>query len=153
MSLISRDPFDALMPLREAMNRLFEESFVGPRFELLTSRTFPIDVYETEDQQQYIIEASLPGVKPDDVKITAMGDTLTIHATQKREEKTGKGAYMRCERYEGEIDRAISLPTLIDAEKVQATYEHGVLTLHVPKAEIAKPKQIPVRIKELAGAR
>ncbi len=154
MSLIPRDPFDALMPLREAINRLFEDSFVGPRFELLSNRAFPVDIYETENHQQYVIEVALPGIKPDEVQITAMGDTLTIRATQKRDEKTGKGTYVRRERYEGEISRMVSLPTLIDADKVQATYEHGILTLHVPKVEAAKPKQISVRIKEkeLAGA-
>src|SRR5436305_7242978 len=57
MSLVPRDPFDALTPLREAMNRLFEDSFFGPRFDILTGRAFPVDLYETEDGKQYVIEA------------------------------------------------------------------------------------------------
>ena len=153
MSLVPRDPFEALMPLREAINRMFEESFVWPRFELFTGRFFPIDISETEDKQQYVIEASLPGIKPEELQISAEGNTLTIHAAKKSEEKTEKGTYVRRERYEGEMTRTVSLPTAIDADKVQATYEHGVLTLRVPKAEGAKPKQIPVQFKETAGAR
>lgn len=153
MSLVSRDPFDALMPLRDAMNRLFEESLVGPRFEFFTGRTFPVNIYETADQQQYVIEAALPGLVAEDVQITAMDNTLTIHVIKKHEEKVEKGTYVRRERYEGEMSRIISLPTSIDASKVQATYEHGVLILHVPKNEAAKPKQIPIRIKEAVGSR
>ncbi len=153
MSMIWKDPFDALMPLRDAVNRLFEDSFVWPgRLEVFTGRTFPVDVYETKDQQGYVIEASLPGVKPEDISITAMGDTLTIHYGTKGEEKVEKPNYVRRERYEGEMTRTITLPTHIVPEKVQATYEHGVLKLQVPKSEEVKPKQIPVKVKELAGA-
>lgn len=151
MSFVPRDPFDALMPLRDAMNRLFEESFVGPRFEFFAGRTFPIDIYEADHQQQYVVEAALPGLKPKDVQITTRDDTLTIRVAKKHEEKVETGAYVRRERYEGEMSRTISLPTSIDADKVQATYEHGVLTLHIPKTEAAKPKQIPIQVKESAS--
>ena len=149
MSLVPRDPFEALMPLREAINRMFEESFVWPRFELFTGRFFPIDISETEDKQQYVIEASLPGIKPEELQITAEGDTLTIRVARKveEEEKKEKGTYVRRERYEGEMTRTLSLPTAINPDKVQATYERGVLTLRVPKAESVKPKQIPVQVK------
>jgi HSP20 family protein len=154
MSMILRDPFEALMPLREAMNRLFEESFIGPRSEFFTTaRTFPLDIYESEDKQQYVVEASVSGFKPEDIQITAEGDTLTIRAAKKEETKTEKGAYVRRERYEGEMSRSVTLPSAIDASKVEATYEHGVLTLRIPKAEGAKPKQIPVKVKEAAGKR
>jgi HSP20 family protein len=148
MSMIWKDPSEALMPLREAVNRLFEDSFIWPgRLEVFTGRTFPVDVYETKDQQGYVIEASLPGVKPEDISITAIGDTLTISYATKGEEKVEKPNYVRRERYEGELRRTISLPTQIDPEKVQATYEQGVLKLVVPKVEAAKPKQITVNVK------
>ncbi len=75
-----------------------------------------------------------------------------IRAAKKEERKAEKGAYMRRERYEGEMSRSVTLPSPIDASKIQATYEHGVLTLRVPKAEGARPKQIPVQVKESAGA-
>ncbi len=154
MSMIWKDPFEALMPLREAVNRLFEDSFVWPgRLEVFTGRSFPVDIYETKDQQGYVVEASLPGVKPEDISITAMGDTLTITYKTKVEEKVEKPSYVRHERYEGEMTRTFTLPTHILPEKVQATYEQGILKLQVPKSEEVKPKLIPVKVKELAGAR
>ena len=153
MSLIRRDPLEALMPLREAMNRLFEESFVTPRFEFFSARTFPLDIYESEDKQQYVVEASVSGFKPEEIQVTAEGDTLTIRAAKKEEKKEEKGAYVRRERYEGEMSRSVTLPSAIDASKVQATYEQGVLTLRIPKAEGAKPKQIPIQVKQATGAR
>lgn len=148
MSMIWRDPFDQMTPLRDAMNRLFEESVVGPRFELIFGRTFPLDVYESEDKQHYMIEASLPGYKPEEVQITVEGDTLLLHAQKKEETKSEKGKYVRQERYEGEMSRSITLPTAIDPEKVEATFEHGLLKVTVPKAEVVQPKQIPITVKQ-----
>ena len=154
-SLIWRDPLEAMLPLREAMNRLLEESFIGPRFEFLTPRTFPIDIYESEDKLLYVIEAALPGFEPKELHITATGDTLTISAVKKEEgeEKLEKEMYVRRERYTGEMTRTITLPTVIDAEKIEAVFEHGVLKLSIPKAEEVKPKEIPIKVKELAEVR
>jgi len=145
--MIWRDPFEGQMSLREAMNRVFERSFGWPeQLEVFTGRTFPVDVYESKDQQEYIVEAPLPGAKPEEIAITAMGNTLTVRCATKGEEKVEKPNYVRHERYEGEMSRMISLPGPINPEKIQAKYERGVLTLHVPKAEGAKPKQIPVQV-------
>jgi HSP20 family protein len=153
MKLILRDPFEAMMPFREAMNRLYEESFIGPRFEYLTPRTFPVDIYESEDKLHYVIEAALPGFKPEELHITAAGDMLTISAVKKEEEKLEKELFVRRERYTGEMIRTFTLPTVVDVEKVEAVFEHGVLKLYIPKAEEVKPKQIPIKVKELAGVR
>lgn len=150
MSMIRRDPFDELMPLREVMNRLFEESFVGPRLGFFTGRTFPLDVYQTEDKQQYVVEASLAGFKPEDIHITAEGDTVTIRAAKKEETKSEKSSYIRSERYEGEMSRTVTLPSMIDTNKVVATYEHGVLKVTIPRAEGMQIKQIPIQVKESA---
>jgi HSP20 family protein len=128
------------------MNRLLEDSFVGlGRFDVF-GRTFPVDIREMPEE--YIVEAALPGFKPQELTITATYDTLTIRALHKIEEKLEKPTYVRRERYEGEISRVIELPTCIDAEKVAATYTHGMLTLHIPKVEEAKPKQITVEVTE-----
>ena len=106
------------MPLREAVNRLFEDSFVwSGRLEVFTGHTFPVDVYET-----------------------------------KGEEKIEKPNYVRRERFAGEMTRMVTLPTHILPEKIQATYEHGVLKLQVPTSEEVKPRQIPIHVKEPAGA-
>ncbi|HZO75002.1 MAG TPA: Hsp20/alpha crystallin family protein [Ktedonobacteraceae bacterium] len=146
MTLIPRDPFDALVPLREAMNRLIEDSLVGPtRFEAFTGRTFLVDLYETEDRQQYVLEAALPGFKLEDLHITAMDDTITIHVARKAAEKDDKTSYVRRERFEGKMTRSFTLPTTIEPDKIEALYEHGVLRLGIPKAEQVKPKPITVR--------
>ncbi len=154
MSLMKRDPFEALMPLRYAMSRLFEESFIWwpGRIEMFTGRSFPVDVYESKDQQGYVVEASLPGAKPEDISISAVGDTLTISYATKGAQKVEKPNYVRRERYEGEMSRTITLPTQIHPENVEATYEHGVLTLQVPKSGAARPSQIQVKVREIAGA-
>ena len=151
-SLIPHEPFEALMPLRDAMNRLFEESVIRPRFEFFMGQTFPLDVYETPDRQQYVIEAALPGLKPEEIQITAEGNTLTIQATRKGEEKVAKENYVRRERYEGEMRRSLTLPAAIDVQTVEATYEQGVLKLRISKAGRAQPKQIAVKVKEAVGA-
>lgn len=151
MSLMWRDPFEAMMPLREAVNRLFEESFIGPRFALLTPRTFPVDIYESEDKLHYVIEAALPGFTPEELHVTAVGDTLTIAAVKKEAEKPAKEAYVRQELFVGEMTRTFTLPTAMDVEKVEAVFEHGLLKLFIPKAEEVKPKEIPIKVKELAG--
>lgn len=153
MTLILRDPFESMVPLREAMSRLFEESFIGPRFEFLTPRTFPVDIYETEDKLFYVIEAALPGFKLEELHITAVGDTLTIAAVKKEEKKPEKEQFVRQERYLGEMTRTFALPTVIDVEKIEAVFEHGLLKLTIPKAEEVKPKVIPIKVKELAGVR
>lgn len=136
MTLFWRDPFEAMMP----------------RFEFLTSRTFPVDIYESEDKLYYVIEAALPGFKPEELHITAVGDMLTIAAV-KKEENLEKELYVRRERYMGEMTRTFTLPMMIDVEKIEATFEHGVLKLFIPKAEEVKPKEIPIKVKGLAGVR
>jgi len=151
MQLMRRDQ-EPWMRLRDAMERLFEDSFImsGP-FSFPTGRMFPIDI--SENDNSYLVEAALPGSKPEDIEITALGDTLSIRATQKRDEKTEKeGRYVRHERYEGEMSRTITLPSTVDPDKVKATYENGVLKLEIPKAQAQQSKRIQVQTKEPASA-
>jgi HSP20 family protein len=82
-----------------------------------------------------------------------VGDTLTISAIKKEEKLPEKEQYVRRERYTGEMTRFFTLPTVVNVEKVEAVFEHGVLKLYIPKVEEVKPKQIPIKIKELAGVR
>jgi HSP20 family protein len=153
MSLMRRDPFEALLPLREAMSRIYEDNFFWPgRLELLTGQTFPLDVYESDDKQQYVVEANVAGFKPEELQVTAEDNTLTIHAVHKEESKRDKGSYVRHERYEGEMNRTITLPGPIEADKVEATSDHGVLKLRIPKAEGSRPRLIPIRVQELIGS-
>src|ERR1700688_4783650 len=142
MSMMLREPFEAMTPLRDVMNRLVEESFIWPeRLDVSAARAFPMDIRESDDKQQYIIEANVAGFKPEEIQITSSGDMITIHAAKKGEAKTEKAGYVRRERYMGEMTRTVTLPSHIDADKIQATCDQGVLALRIPKAEDAKPRQ------------
>lgn len=148
---MASEPRETFGSLRDAVGRLFDESFVNPRAleSMVFGKSFPLDITETE--QEYVVEASLPGIKPEEMQITALGDTMTISATRKPAETAEKTkTYVRRERYEGEVQRIITLPTPIDAERVTATYENGVLTVRIPKAEAAKPKQIRITAQQPA---
>jgi HSP20 family protein len=91
-----------------------------------------------------VIHASLPGIKPEDVQITVHGDTLTIRAESKVEdEKKGERWHLRERRF-GSFARSLSLSTAVDSDKAHAQFEHGELTLTLPKSEQAKPRQIKV---------
>lgn len=141
------EPFGTMTPLREAMNLLLEDSFVGlARHDPLLGRTILVDVFESESE--YTIDATLPGVKPEDVKVSATSDTITIRAAIKREARdTQEGAYVRRERREGEITRSIMLASPIDPERISAHYEHGALRLTAAKAEPIKPREIEIKIQ------
>ena len=142
MSIERWDPFHEAMSLRDAMNSLFQDSFVRPGGMALQSglTALPLDVSETENE--FLVKASMPGIKPDDVQITVHGDTLTIRGESKvEEEKKGEHWHIR-ERRSGVFQRSLSAP--VDSDKAQAEFEHGVLTLTLPKSEAAKPRQIKV---------
>lgn len=149
MSLMRNEPTDTLVPLGQAMNRLLEESFLGlGRFDIF-GRTMPLDIRETE--HEFVVEAAAPGIKLEELQISVTGDTLTIFAEHKAEEKEDKAkGYIRRERYLGEMYRTVRLPISVDADKIAATYENGILTIHLPKGEKALPKRVPITAKEPA---
>jgi len=147
-NIVRWEPFRDLISLREAMDRLFEESFIRPRSGWLAPQgpgTLAVDMYETD--QDVVIKSSVSGVKPEDIDITITGDTLTIKGETKTEEKVEEGNYIRQERRYGAFSRSLTLPTTIVVEKAKAEFENGVLTLTLPKAEEVKPKTIKVKTK------
>jgi HSP20 family protein len=138
------DPLREAISLRDAMNALLQESFIQPGSFLAQdgSAALPLDVSESDND--FVIQASVPGVKPEDVQITVQGDTLTIRGeSRSEEEKDGERRHLRERRY-GTFQRSVTLGTPVDADRAQARYEHGVLTLTLPKAEGAKPRQIKI---------
>jgi len=145
MAIDRWDPFREAVSLRDAMNSLLQESFVRPGGAGAQNggySTLPLDIRETD--HEFIVQAALPGVKPDDVQITVHGGTLTIRGESKaEEEKKGDQWHLRERRF-GAFQRSVSLATPVDPDKAQARYEHGVLNLTLPKAESAKPRQIKV---------
>ncbi|HEV3121632.1 MAG TPA: Hsp20/alpha crystallin family protein [Isosphaeraceae bacterium] len=136
-------PFRDVVSLREAMNSLFQDSFVRPGGTVSGGHAgFPIDVAETDNE--FIVQAALPGVKPDDVQITVHGETVSIRGHSKaEEEQKGKNWLLR-ERAHGTFQRSLALTAPIDSNKAVARFDHGILTLTLPKAEQAKPRQIKV---------
>jgi HSP20 family protein len=146
MSIVRWEPFSDMLSLREAMDRLFEESVVRPGSRLMSPHgagDLALDMFETDND--LVVTASLPGVKPEDVDITITGDTLCIQGETKSEEKVEKGAFLRQERRFGAFSRTVVLPMPIKSDKAEAKFKDGVLTLSIPKAEEAKPKSIKVK--------
>jgi HSP20 family protein len=136
--------FDRFANLREEFDRVFDTSF-GSVFRPLGSlnRWNPaVDVYQNKDQ--YTVHAELPGLKKEEIELSLNGDTLTISGERKQETKSEEGS--RTERFFGKFQRSVILPVPVNAEKVNATYKDGILTVVLPKAEEAKPKQIPVSV-------
>jgi HSP20 family protein len=141
------DPLREMLTLREAMDRLFSESFVRPgsAFPVLGMEGPAVDMYQSKDE--VVVKAAIPGVKPEDIDISVTGDLLTIKGEMKEEEKIEEGSYIRKERHYGQFVRELNLPTQVNADKAKAEFEHGVLTLRLPKAEAVKPKAITVKTK------
>ena len=149
MTLVRRwDPFREMAELRATMDRLLSETRNLPLMN--TEETIwmlPLDVSETEDA--YIVKASIPGVNPDDIDITLTDNVLTIKAEIKEEKEVEEAKYHLRERRFGLFSRSITLPTAVDADKVEAVYEDGVLTLTIHKAEEVKPHKIEVHTQKM----
>ncbi len=143
MANITRyNPFSEVVSLREAMDRLFEDSFiprVGPG-----GRGVASNLYETPDK--FILQIPMPGVNPDAVEITAQQDTL--HLKWQTSVKIPENASTHWSGFaEGQYEQSFTLPASINAEKVEATYENGILMLTLPKAEHARARTVKVVTK------
>jgi HSP20 family protein len=130
--------------LRDELNSFFDMPFwssFGRTGQLFTGWSPALDLYESGDHLVAVVE--LPGMVKEDIDISLHDGMLTISGERKRERTNGETA-QRTERYVGTFRRSISLATRVDASKVSATYQHGILKVTLPKAEEAKPKQIQV---------
>ncbi|MGH2470345.1 MAG: Hsp20/alpha crystallin family protein, partial [Chloroflexota bacterium] len=138
------DPWGDMRSLRERMNRMLETSFSWPGSLFAGDREVPLDVTETDGE--YRIEASLPGMKPEDVKVTVENNVVTIAGERReaRERKEGERVTHSEHRY-GRFERSFSLGSAVNADQCRADFEDGVLRLTLPKSETARAKQIPVR--------
>jgi len=149
MAIVRWDPFREMMTLRNAMDRMFEDSMVRRYQDASESGEgyLPLDVYQTEND--FVVRASMPGVKPEEVDISLTGDTLTIKGEHKEEQEIKEQNYARKEIRHGSFNRSIVMPTQIQSDKVEATFDNGILTLTLPKAEAVKPKQIKIKPKSI----
>ena len=138
-------PFNDLNRIRSEIDRIFQNPFslLAPNTSFFEGWTPALDIYE--DKDKYVAKAELPGMKKEDIDVSLEGNTLTISGERKQEEEKKEGDTYRSERYFGMFQRTVTLPAAVDANKIQATYKDGVLTVTVPKTEEAKPKQIEVK--------
>jgi HSP20 family protein len=143
------EPFREMVSLRDAVNSLLQESLVPPndaRSELgATTFTLPVDITEAEDD--FVVTASMPGIKPEDVQSTVLGDTFTIRGESKIDDEQNGHNWLVRERRSGSFQRSVTLGTPINADKASAQFENGVLTLTLPKSEQARPKQININVR------
>ncbi len=146
MTLMRWDPWEEFRSLRRAMDRLWDE-LLGRREPVAVVETvsFPVDMYETDEA--LVVKAALPGVRPENVEINVQGDLLTIRGEVKREEKVERENYHRRELHYGACARTISLPVPVDADKAEAAFENGILTVTLPKVPEARAKTIKVKAR------
>jgi HSP20 family protein len=131
------DPFHDMMTMRDVMNRMFQEGFTRPGQGML-----PLDIAETDSA--FEVQATMPGVKPEDVQITVQGNTLSIRGQTTSEEEHKNQNWITHERRSGSFARTVSLPAPVNVDAAQAEFENGVLKLTLPKAEEARARQIKV---------
>jgi len=136
-------PFEELERMRRQMDMLadrltrgiFREPFAG---------VFPL-MNVTEDRDNYYVRAELPGIKADELDISVTGDSLSISGERRIVAENENAKYHRKEREAGKFSRIVSLPAQVNTEKVEASCVNGVLTVVLPKAEAARPKQITIK--------
>jgi len=146
MQIMKWEPFGGLATLRREMDRLFD-SFTDrepgqaaanghwtPRFDLV------------ESKDSIVIKADLPGMEEKDISVSISGDSLLIKGERKIEKEEKEKQYHRIERSFGSFQRMVSLPATVDAGKIEAKYNKGVLEVRLPKKPEAKPKEIPVTV-------
>ena len=147
MNSLSRwEPFREPQSFRSFIDRYFDEPFfASPQLwsQRNQSNGLPLDVIEEDGN--YVVKASVPGVNPEDVEITLSENVLTIKGELKQENERNETNYHLRERRSGTFMRQIALPMPVNSDAVEATYENGVLTLQLPKSEAAKPKKIEVK--------
>lgn len=143
MSIQRWDPFEEALSLRDAMNRLLEESVIWPP-SLVSGPGTGLALDLEESPENYTVRATLPGFRPEDVDVSVVGDTLTIQAQRQNEEERAGRNYLIRERRAGAVSRSIRLPRPVDVDKARARYEHGELVLTLPKAEESRPRRIAI---------
>ena len=138
--------FGRLTSLRDEIDRLFESPLeeLARTSQVLSGWTPALDLYE--DKDSFVVKAELPGMKREDIEVSLHEGSLSISGERKGEEKHAGADMYRTERFFGRFQRTVALPTPVAADKVQAAYKDGVLTITLPKTEEAKPKQIEVNV-------
>jgi len=148
------DPFRDLRSLQDEVNRLFYGALprTAPEEEVQRGTWSPnVDIFETKDN--LVIEAELPGLKPEDFEISVENSVVTISGERKLEKKSEEGGHRRIERSYGSFSRSFTLPQSVSTEGAVADFSNGILSLSLPKREEVKARKIEVRIKEASTAK
>ncbi|HSF67435.1 MAG TPA: Hsp20/alpha crystallin family protein [Nitrospiraceae bacterium] len=147
MNLTRLDPFRELEEISDQLNRFLtrQDTWRSDSKELMTVADWvpPVDISETDEE--FHIEAELPEVKQEDMKVTLNNGVLTLQGERREEEGNGRKAH-RTERSYGQFVRRFTLPDIVDDTKVKAEFREGVLHLHLPKSQEAKPKAIEIEV-------
>ncbi len=139
------DPFRDMENLHSEINKLFAGTSRGNRDAGMASWTPNVDIYE--DAETVRIHTELPGMKKEDVKLSVEDGVLTIKGERKFEHENRKGNYHRIERSYGMFERAFTLPTTVEPERIEASMKDGILEIVIPKREEVKPKEIEIKVK------
>jgi len=152
MSIDRWDPFRDMLTIREAMDRWFQQSLSGTGQLLSTLRpdSIPVDVVEQDDA--FVVRASVPGVKPEDVEVTVQGERVVIRAEVRAEEEQRGENWLMREHRSGTLQRSITLPTPVSSDNAEARIEHGILTLRLPKLQGAQARRIAVSASSASGS-
>src|SRR5213595_1514773 len=146
MTVLTRwDPFREFSTLQDRMNRLFQQSY-GDREEALTTSTFApaVDVYE--DEHNVTLKIEVPGIDEKDIDVRIENNLLTVHGERKFEKEEKEENFRRVERQYGSFTRSFTLPSSVETENIQASYDKGMLEIRLAKKAEAKPKQIKVKV-------
>lgn len=148
MNIVRWDPFRELEDMSDRLNRMFARPAVGQTNgkETLTVADWAPSVDISESETEYLIKAELPEVKKEDVKVSLEDGVLTLQGERRQEKEEKNKKYHRVERSYGSFVRSFVLPDQVDETKVQAAFKDGMLNLHIPKSEKAKPKAIDVTV-------
>lgn len=148
MTLVRWTPFRDLMDIQNEVNRLFNTYATGSSQSRESGQVIwqpLVDIAETEDE--ITVTAEIPGMNKEDVKISIQDNVLSLKGEKKRETEEKAANLHRVERLYGSFERAFSLPSTVQTDKVMAEYKDGLLTIRLPKAEDAKPKEIDISVK------
>ena len=148
MTNITRwDPLREMLSMQKRLDRFFDEA-VSNR-PAVWSRDWDLALDVVENDGEFVVKGSLPGIAPEELEITYTDRVLTIKGEIKEDKEVDEGQYHLRERRYGAFSRSLSLPAPVDEDGIRATYEAGVLTLHLPKSEEARPKRIPVKASDM----
>lgn len=149
--LARRNAYRELASMQDVLNRFFDDGFNNDLSTAIMNNSLSMDVVENADD--FVVKATVPGIKPEDLDVSYTGDTLTIKGEVKDEKMDERSQYHLRERRYGSFCRSVTLPNRVNTDKIEAEFENGILTLRLPKAEEVKPKRISITPHNMIDAK